>query len=211
LVALENAVITTPDGRVLFRTGKLWILPGDRVVLLGPNGAGKTQMVRAVLAAIQGKAGAIRATPSLILGHSDQMLANLPENATPFQLVSAMTQADAVARSQLAGAGIATDWQGRAISSLSGGQKARLALLLLRLRRPNFYLLDEPTNHLDIDGQEALEAELQAQDAACLLVSHDRAFIHAVGTRFWQISKGRLEEVDGPDAFFKSQVQGQPA
>ena len=92
------------------------------------------------------------------------------------------------------------------LGALSGGQKARLALLVLRLTRPNFFLLDEPTNHLDIEGQEALEDELTAKGAATLLVSHDRSLIRAVGTRFWQIEPGgrdagRLIEVDSPEPF----------
>jgi ATPase subunit of ABC transporter with duplicated ATPase domains len=213
LVALEDAEVRAPDGRVLFRTGQKWIGPGERVVVLGPNGAGKTQLVRAVLAACEGlagpiRAGSIRAGASLRLGHAGQMLEELDAGATPFALVGAHV-ADAVARSQLAGAGIAPDWQGRKVAALSGGQRARLMLLLLRLRRPNFYLLDEPTNHLDIEGQEALEAELQRQEAGALLVSHDRAFVRAVGTRFWQIVPGRvakLEEVEGPEAFFAAEA-----
>ena len=207
LVSLDGAEVRAPDGRLLFRTGQKWIAPGDRVVILGPNGAGKTQLVRAVLAACQGAAGAIRAAASLRLGHAGQMLEELDPRATPFDLVAAEA-ADAVARSQLAGAGIAPDWQGRRIAALSGGQRARLMLLLLRLRRPNFYLLDEPTNHLDIDGQEALEAELQNQEAGALLVSHDRAFIRAVGTRFWQIVSGHLDEVEGPEGFFSHEAGG---
>ena len=149
-------------------------------------------------------------TTSQIAGLSAAQIRALPTGditSLTATLISALTSADAVARSQLAGAGIAPDWQGRPVSTLSGGQKARLALLLLRLRKPNFYLLDEPTNHLDIDGQEALEAELAAQEAAALLVSHDRAFIRAVGTRFWQIDKARLAEVDSPEPFFQSQLQ----
>jgi ATPase subunit of ABC transporter with duplicated ATPase domains len=206
LLALDDAEVTAPDGRVLLRTGRLWVSPGDRVVVLGGNGAGKTRLVEAVLAACKGAAGAIRAAPSLSLGHADQLLSVLPAKATPFGLVQALTSADATARSLMAGAGIAPDWQGRAVSALSGGQKARLMLLMLRLKRPNFYLLDEPTNHLDIEGQEALEAELAAQEAAALVVSHDRAFVRAVGTRFWLIAKGRLQEVDGPEDFFAGQL-----
>ena len=113
------------------------------------------------------------------------------------------------ARSLLAGAGIAIDLQESPIRALSGGQKARLAMLALRLAKPNFYLLDEPTNHLDIEGQEALEAELTAQDASCLLVSHDRSFVRAVGNRFWQIENRRLHEVDAPEAFFARPAAGQ--
>jgi len=108
------------------------------------------------------------------------------------------------------GTGVAADWNVCAgfmkqyPAMLSGGQKARLAMLVLRLGRPNFYLLDEPTNHLDVEGQEALEGELLAQGATCLLVSHDRSFVRNVGTRFWQIDGLRLTEVAGPEAFFQA-------
>lgn len=94
------------------------------------------------------------------------------------------------------------DMQSNLVGCLSGGQKARLGMLVLRLTNPNFYLLDEPTNHLDIDGQEALEAELLKHEASCLLVSHDRSFVRAVGNRFWLIEKRRLVEVEGPEGFF---------
>ena len=77
-------------------------------------------------------------------------------------------------------------------------------MLALRLANPNFYLLDEPTNHLDIEGQEALEAELLEHQASCLLASHDRCFIRAIGNRFWLIEKRRLTEVEDPEEFFRS-------
>jgi ATPase subunit of ABC transporter with duplicated ATPase domains len=108
----------------------------------------------------------------------------------------------------LAGAGIGIDLQGARISALSGGQRSRLAMLVLRLTNPNLYLLDEPTNHLDIEGQEALEGELCAREASGLLVSHDRAFVRGVGTRFWQISGRRLLEVEGPEGFFEEALGG---
>jgi ATPase subunit of ABC transporter with duplicated ATPase domains len=79
-------------------------------------------------------------------------------------------------------------------------------MLLLRLEAPNFYLLDEPTNHLDIEGQESLEAELLAQGATCLLVSHDRSFVRNVANRFWQIEGKKLIEVDDPEPFFAREL-----
>jgi ATPase subunit of ABC transporter with duplicated ATPase domains len=96
--------------------------------------------------------------------------------------------------------------QTKPIGPLSGGQKARLAMLLLRLTKPNFYLLDEPTNHLDIEGQEALEAELLTQGATCVLVSHDRSFVRNVGNRFWLIDRKKLVEVDDPEGFFAGEL-----
>ena len=114
---------------------------------------------------------------------------------------------DQRARGVLAGAGVNIQMQDTRIDSLSGGQKARLAMLVLRLKDPNFYLLDEPTNHLDIDGQEALEEELIGHEASCLLVSHDRSFLRNVGNRFWWINGRKLEEVDSPEPFLKGEMQ----
>ena len=104
---------------------------------------------------------------------------------------------DQRSRSLLAGAGFPVDRQSQPISRFSPGQRARLGLLALRLAEPNFYLLDEPTNHVDIAGQEALESEIVERAATCVLVSHDRQFVRAVGTRFLLIEAGTLREVDG--------------
>ncbi len=193
---------------MLFRTGKQFIGKGDRIVLLGPNGAGKTRLVAMLRAAIENPdathAG-IKATQSLVLGYCDQALAGLADADTPMRtIVSRFDVGDQRARSLLAGAGLSIEMQGRTIGRLSGGQKARLGMLLLRLAQPNFYLLDEPTNHLDIEGQEALEDELMDHQASCLLVSHDRNFVRTVGNRFWLIDGKKLVELDGPEAFFAS-------
>ena len=209
LVTLNDAPITTPDDLPLFHTGQKWIERGDRVVILGANGTGKSQMIRAVLAAIQTGHPMIKAAATLALGYSDQNLAQLPDAMTPQALISQHAN-DQTTKTLLAGAGIKPDWQIRPLGKLSGGQRARLAMLLLRLSNPNFYLLDEPTNHLDIEGQEALEQELLTQGATCLLVSHDRDFIRAVGSRFWQVEKRKLIEVDGPEPFFKAELNRQP-
>ena len=209
LVTIRDMAVATPDQRVLFRSGQFWIENGDRVALLGANGTGKTRLVARIRAAIQGEDTDIRPAASLRLGYSDQALAQLDGFASPWEAVKASADiADQLARSQLSGAGIAIEAQTTAIARLSGGQKARLAILILRLAQPNFYLLDEPTNHLDIEGQDMLENELVEHGAGCLLVSHDRAFVRAVATRFWVIQGGRLTEVDDPDPVFDRLLQG---
>lgn len=209
LVTIRDMTITTPDQRVLFRSGQFWIENGDRVALLGANGTGKTRFVARIRTAIQGEDVAIHPAASLRPGYSDQALAQLDGFASPWEAVKASADiADHLARSQLSGAGIAIDAQTAAIARLSGGQKARLAMLILRLAQPNFYLLDEPTNHLDIEGQDMLETELVEHGAACLLVSHDRAFVRAVATRFWVIEGGRLTEVGDPDPVFDRLMRG---
>ena len=163
------------------------------------------RLVRRLRQAIEGAGEpGIKPTPSLVLGYGDQALSDLSDRETPHgTIIHRFDIGDQRARSLLAGAGLSIEQQGRPVGQLSGGQKARLGMLVLRLTNPNFYLLDEPTNHLDIEGQEALERELTAQEASCLFVSHDRAFVRAVANRFWLIEKRKLIEVDGPEDFFE--------
>ena len=208
LLTLEDAIVETPVGALLFKTGKQFIRQGDRIVLLGANGVGKTRLIAMLRKAIEipdMAPNGIKATPSLVLGYGDQALATLVDAETPYEAITRrFNVGDQRARALLAGAGLSIERQSRAIGRLSGGQKARLGLLALRLAQPNFYLLDEPTNHLDIEGQEALENELLRQQSSCLLVSHDRSFVRAVGNRFWLIEKKRLAELEGPEGFFAS-------
>jgi ATPase subunit of ABC transporter with duplicated ATPase domains len=203
LVTINDTAITTPDGRILFRIGPSWIENGDRVALLGANGTGKTRLVERLRAALAESDPDIRGATSLKLGYSDQALSQLDTFATPWEAVKRQSNLpDHLTRSQLAGAGVGIEAQAAPITRLSGGQRARLAMLLLRLVQPNFYLLDEPTNHLDIKGQDMLESELIEHGAACLLVSHDRAFVRAVATRIWVITGKRLVEVDDSAPIF---------
>ncbi len=203
LVTIKDTAITAPDGRLLFRTGRLWIEKGDRVALLGANGTGKTRLVERLRSALAGPDPDMRGAASLKLGYSDQALSQLDAFSTPWEAAKRSSDlTDREARALLAGAGVSIDAQGAPVERLSGGQRARLAMLLLRLALPNFYLLDEPTNHLDIEGQEMLESEFMEHGAACLLVSHDRAFVRAVATRIWVITGKRLVEVDDPAPIF---------
>lgn len=207
LVTLEDVQVTAPDGRRLYATGRKWITPGDRIVLLGANGTGKSRLIKMIAAALEGKAGPVKCAPSVTAAYSDQHLSQLDDAETPKIAVSDRFDiGDQRARGLLAGAGVKFEMQDTRIGALSGGQKARLAMLILRLQNPNFYLLDEPTNHLDIEGQEALEGELIAHGASCLLVSHDRSFLRTVGNRFWLIERGKLVEVDSPESFLEGEM-----
>lgn len=211
LVSFEPTEITIPDGPVLYTLPPSWISPGDRVVVLGANGTGKTRLLSQVISALSTDHPTIRVAPSAITGVSDQALSQLEQFRTPLQAVTTSSSiGDQQAHAQLANAGILFGMQDKPIAALSGGQRSRLAMLLLRLANPNFYILDEPTNHLDIEGQEALEHELLAHDTTALLVSHDRTFVRNTGTRFWQIIRKRLVEVDSPEPFFAAQM-GQDA
>lgn len=206
LVSLAESAVTIPDGRTLFKLPQLWINPGDRVVVLGANGTGKSRLLSRIVDALEAETSGTRVAPSAVPGVSDQSLSQLDRFRSP---MSAVTEASDVgdnrARALLAEAGLSIDLQEKSIKTLSGGQRSRLSMLLLRLRRPNFYILDEPTNHLDIDGQEALERELLVHEVTALIVSHDRTFVRNVGTRFWLIDGKRLTETDSPEPFFAAQ------
>ena len=86
----------------------------------------------------------------------------------------------------------------REIGTLSGGERARMALALITLSRANLLVLDEPTNHLDVENIEALEDALDEYEGTVLLVSHDRAFLREVATRVWAFDGTRLIDFDGP-------------
>ena len=201
LVTLENLQVQTPDGTPLYRTGTLRIFQGDRIVILGPNGSGKSRLIallrRAMLEAetIPG----LTTSPTVTAGYLDQLMSHLPPDQTPLDIITDRFRlGDQRSRTLLAGAGFDIDTQSRLVKTLSPGQKARLGLLGVRLAEPNLYLMDEPTNHIDIAGQERLEAEILEHEATCILVSHDRAFVRAIATRFWRIEKSRLLEEQRP-------------
>jgi len=119
----------------------------------------------------------VRAAPSVALGYSDQHLSQLNGADTPMQATARQFHiGDQCARGPLSGAEVNIQMQDTPLHKLSAGQKARPALLVLRLRHPNFYLLDEPASHLDIEGQEALEEDLARHEAACPLLSPDDFF-----------------------------------
>jgi len=203
LIGIDDVAVHAPDGRLLFRTGKLAIARGERVVILGRNGVGKSQFIGFLRRAIGDAGGVpgIRVHPSVVLGYLDQQMSQLPGEETLHGFISATFRlGDQRSLSLLAGAGFAMMKVRRKIAELSPGEKAQLGLLTLRLAEPNLYVMDEPTNHVDIPGQEKLEAEILEHETTCILVSHDRDFAAAIGTRYLLIEKGRMREVDGAES-----------
>ena len=211
---VQGLTVTTPDNppRTLITIDRLSIAAGDRVAILGTNGAGKTTLLNALAAAFDPArehydgTAAVRFNPATRLVYFDQSMAELPLKTSLLAYVTAAPDAtEREATRLLAQAGFPYIRINDPISRLSYGERARLIFLRLKLERPNFYLLDEPTNHLDIEGQEALEAELESAEVSCLFVSHDRYFTRTAANRFLEIRRGKLVEVDDPDAFFDAQ------
>jgi ATPase subunit of ABC transporter with duplicated ATPase domains len=210
---VRGLTVTTPDGaRALVKVDHLAIAPGECVALLGANGAGKSTLLGALAGAFDPRnpfydgSAPVRFNPAARLVYFDQSLRDLPLDAS---LLDWLIDADGVTERDalrgLAQAGFPHARVREPIAILSFGERSRLAFLKMKLMRPNLYLLDEPTSHLDIEGQEDLESQLEETDVACLFVSHDRFFTRAVATRFLEIRKGRLVEVENADDFFEDQ------
>lgn len=210
---VSSLELMTPDGaRKLFSVDSLVVAAGDRVALLGPNGAGKSTLLTTlarsfVPGAYYDRSAGIRFNPGARLAYFDQAMRGLPLTSTLVDYLLSLpgvTERD-VAR-QLAQAGFPFSRIREPIGVLSFGERARLLFLRLKLEAANLYILDEPTSHLDIEGQEALESQLDEADAACIFVSHDRWFSRAVATRYVEIRRGGLVEVDSPEPFFQAQI-----
>lgn len=213
MIGIENIVISQPDGTALFSIGKLEVWQGDRVVLLGRNGTGKTCFVKRLLSAFadpeRARNDGVSIAPSVVMGYIDQNMSHLPEEDEIGHYVSGLVGRDRTTP-LLIGAGFPISQHTQRIASLSSGQRARLALLALRLAEPNLYLMDEPTNHIDILGQEQLEAEVIEHAATAVLVSHDRAFVEETGSRFVVIDEELLFEVESPEPFYQALANNVP-
>jgi ATPase subunit of ABC transporter with duplicated ATPase domains len=210
---LADLEIAVPDtGRKLMAIDRLTVAAGDRIALLGANGVGKSTLLSVLANAFDpdlehyDSQASVRFNPACRLVYVDQAMRDLPLGTSILDYVvevEGVTEQEAIRH--LAPAGFAFARIGEPIAVLSHGERARLIFLKMKLLRPNFYLLDEPTNHLDIEGQEDLEAQLEKSEVSCLFVSHDRYFTRTVATRFLEIRKGRLVEIDDAGAFFDSQ------
>ena len=213
LLRCQNLAIAAPDGRKLFSLDRLNLARGDRIAILGRNASGKSTLLRHVVAEAAAKREQLAATATVYFspqakpGYFDQELSRLPAEIGLFSFFQRRFDLnDQAVRRELARAGFPVIEQDRSIGDLSGGERARLLFLLLKLEQPNLLILDEPTNHLDIEGRDRLEEEILSKDLTAILISHDRRLVAAVANRFFAIERGRLREVESPEPFYQSLI-----
>lgn len=176
-------------GNTLIRNFSTLILRGDRIGIIGPNGAGKTTLLRILLGELQPNEGSVHLGTNLSIGYFDQMRDHLDESATLADTISPGSEWVEIGNQRKHVMSYLEDFlfpAARAhspVSSLSGGERARLALARMFAQPHNILVLDEPTNDLDIDTLELLESLLQDYTGTVLLVSHDRSFLDNVVTQ----------------------------
>ncbi|WP_242857074.1 ATP-binding cassette domain-containing protein [Pseudobacteroides cellulosolvens] len=176
----------------------------ERVFLLGPNGCGKSTLVKILISKLQSDAGVVEFGHKVNIGYYDQELNDLDESKTILEeLIDSnndltLTQIRTLLSSFLfTGEDVL-----KPISTLSGGEKSRVALAKLILSSSNFLILDEPTNHLDINSREVLEEALANYEGTILSISHDRYFINKLATRILDMDNCSLLDLEGNYDFF---------
>ncbi|MGF6571150.1 ATP-binding cassette subfamily F protein 3 [Paraburkholderia sp. GAS333] len=187
------------------------VLAGQRIGILGANGQGKSTLVKTVAHSLAPIAGEISEGKGLNIGYFAQQeldvlrpldtpmehMIRLAKDTPPNMRAPGQSGTEQSLRTFLGTFNFSGDTVHQAVSTMSGGEKARLVLCMIVWQRPNLLLLDEPTNHLDLATREALAMALNEFEGTVMLVSHDRALLRAVCDEFWLVTKGGVEPFDG--------------
>ncbi|GFE64060.1 ABC-F family ATP-binding cassette domain-containing protein [Litoreibacter roseus] len=188
------------DGTPVLEKLNLRIDQDDRIALLGRNGEGKSTLSKLLSDRLAPMGGRMTSSSKLRIGFFAQhQVEELNVDQTPLEhlIKERANEGQAKLRARLASFGLGADQADTKVGRLSGGQKARLSLLLATLPAPHLLILDEPTNHLDIESREALVEALTAYSGAVILVSHDMHLLSLVADRLWLVKDGRVAPYEG--------------
>jgi ATP-binding cassette subfamily F protein 3 len=187
------------DGRVLIDDFSVILKRGQIVGLIGPNGAGKSTLIRTLLGENPLAGGELKLGGSVSAAHYRQDLSQIPMNKSMYDVIAELRPLweRRQVQSHLARFGFSGDEVQRTATTLSGGERARLALAMIVLSRANLLILDEPTNHLDVESIESLEDALQAYDGSVLIVSHDRELLRVLVNHVWVLHDGHITDFNG--------------
>ena len=213
IINLDGASVGYDDKPVLQRMS-LRIDQDDRIALLGRNGEGKSTLSKLLSDKLAPMGGKVTRARKLRIGYFAQhQVDELFVDETPIEHLRRLrpNEAPARLRARLGGFGILAAQAETVAGKLSGGQKARLSLLLATLDAPHLLILDEPTNHLDIESREALVEALTAYTGAVVLVSHDMHLLSLVADRLWLVKDGRVTPYEEDLNAYRRMLLSEPA
>lgn len=199
IIRIEGGITGYGEVEVLKRLN-LRIDQDDRIALLGKNGQGKSTLSKLLSDRLPLMAGKMVRSSKLRIGYFAQhQVDELHVDETPLDHLRRLRPDEAPAkwRARLSGFGLMAEQVETEVGRLSGGQKARLSLLIATIDAPHMLILDEPTNHLDIESREALVEALTAYSGAVILVSHDMHLLSLVADRLWLVSDGTVAPYEG--------------
>ncbi|AEN91866.1 ABC transporter ATP-binding protein [Priestia megaterium] len=196
---LENVSIGYDENKYVVQEANLRIKKGESLALVGPNGVGKSTLLKGIVDKLSFKTGTISFGSNVMVGYYDQEQANLTSNKTVLNELwdDYPSKPEKEIRTALGNFLFSGDDVLKIVCTLSGGEKARLALAKLMLQKANFLILDEPTNHLDLDSKQVLENALIDYPGTLLFVSHDRYFINRIANKIAELSPEGVEEFLG--------------
>jgi ATP-binding cassette subfamily F protein 3 len=198
-VAVADRLRIAVGDRVLIDRFDGRIMRGDRLGIVGPNGAGKSTLLRTLVGARAPDGGELRVGNSIRVAYYDQQLAQVPLDETLYDVIHNLRPQweRRLIQGHLGRFGFSGDEVQRRAETLSGGERARVALAMLMLTRANLLVLDEPTNHLDVETIEVLEDAIEGYEGTVILVSHDRAMLRALANRVWVLHDRQITSFDG--------------
>lgn len=199
LITMDMAAVGYDDTPILRRVN-LRIDPDDRLALLGRNGNGKTTLARLIAAQLAPMEGQMNSSSKMNVGYFTQyQVEELDVTDTPLEHMTRVMKGatPGAVRAQLGRFGFSGERATQKVGSMSGGERARLALALITRDAPHLLILDEPTNHLDVDSREALVQALNEYSGAVVIVSHDRHMIELAADRLVLVDGGTAQPFDG--------------
>lgn len=193
----------------VFSDLSMHIKKGERVFVIGPNGCGKSTLFKLLTSQLESDSGEIRFGAKVDLSYFDQMQNDLDLSKTALdEVYDAYPKMDITqVRTALGSFMFKGDDVFKQLSKMSGGERARVSLLKLMLKKGNLLLLDEPTNHLDTSSREALEKTLLSYGSTMLVISHDRYFINKLATRVLYMNEDGFSEYLGNYDYFLERTQ----
>ncbi len=204
MISITKADVGYVEGQPILRNLMENVDFDDRIALLGANGNGKSTMMKLIAGKLDVMRGEMFRSTKLRIGYfSQHQTEELDVDSTPYlEMLKLMSDRDknvkeSYVRAKLGAFGFSHDLANNKISSLSGGEKARLLFAFMSFDAPHLLLLDEPTNHLDIDAREALVQALNAYEGAIVIVSHDPHMVERVADRLWLVKDGKCQDFDG--------------